>query len=181
MAASIGCAVHCAAMPFLIAYLPALGLSFLADEAFHKWMAVGCFVIALTAFIPGLRKHGRLTPVIIGSVGLVMTSIAAFGFAGECCTACGVGATSAASTHAKSFSDASCPHCASKSQAAASGSDILSPSQCSSLQPLSPEVRRIITWLTPLGGIVLVSVHLLNRRYGCLCGCCSQESAEGTV
>ena len=30
--AAIGCAIHCAAMPLIIAYLPALGLSFLADE-----------------------------------------------------------------------------------------------------------------------------------------------------
>ena len=37
--ASIGCAIHCAAMPFVFAYLPAMGLSFLADESFHKWMA----------------------------------------------------------------------------------------------------------------------------------------------
>ena len=88
MVASIGCAIHCAAMPFVIAYLPALGLSFLADEAFHKWMALGCFLIALMAFVPGLRTHGRLTPVLIGSVGLVMISVAAFGFAGECCAAC---------------------------------------------------------------------------------------------
>jgi hypothetical protein len=88
MVASIGCAIHCAAMPFVIAYLPALGLSFLADEAFHQWMAVGCFAIALTAFVPGFRKHGRLTLVVIGSVGLVMISFAAFGLAGDCCAAC---------------------------------------------------------------------------------------------
>jgi len=63
MVASIGCAIHCAAMPLVIAYLPALGLSFLADEAFHQWMALACFVIALTAFIPGLCKHGQLGSV----------------------------------------------------------------------------------------------------------------------
>ncbi|MEM0925351.1 MAG: MerC domain-containing protein, partial [Planctomycetota bacterium] len=34
MIASIGCAIHCAAMPFVIAYLPSLGLSFLSDESF---------------------------------------------------------------------------------------------------------------------------------------------------
>jgi hypothetical protein len=66
MVASIGCAIHCAAMPFAIAYLPALGLSFLADQAFHKWMVAGCFAIALAAFIPGVRKHGRLTPKYVG-------------------------------------------------------------------------------------------------------------------
>ena len=59
MVASIGCAIHCAAMPFVIAYLPALGLSFLADESFHKWMALVCFLIAIVAFIPGVRKHGN--------------------------------------------------------------------------------------------------------------------------
>ena len=55
--ASVGCAIHCAAMPFVFAYLPALGLSFLADEAFHKWMALVCFLIAIVAFVPGIRKH----------------------------------------------------------------------------------------------------------------------------
>ena len=44
MLASIGCAIHCAAMPFVIAYLPALGQSFLAGESFHQAMAISCFI-----------------------------------------------------------------------------------------------------------------------------------------
>ena len=36
-----------------------------------------------------------------------------------------------------------------------------------------------MTRFLSLGGIVLVSAHLLNRRYGCLCGCCSSEVTEG--
>jgi hypothetical protein len=59
--ASIGCAIHCAALPFVIAYLPALGLSFLADEAFHKWMALICFLIAIVAFIPQHLKHKSIS------------------------------------------------------------------------------------------------------------------------
>ena len=86
--ASIGCAIHCAAMPFVISYLPALGLSFLADESFHKWMALACFLIAIFAFIPGLRKHGNWFPVSIGAGGLFLITFAAFGFAGECCPSC---------------------------------------------------------------------------------------------
>ena len=174
MAASIGCAIHCAAMPFVIAYLPALGLSFLADEAFHKWMAVGCFVIALFAFVPGIRKHGRLAPVLVGSVGLVLISVAAFGLAGECCPSCdSTPATVAAAADADGCTDASCPHCVSENVAASSSVDVVSPGRAPAW------VDRIAPWLTPVGGIVLVSAHLLNRRYGCLCGCCGVESADG--
>ncbi len=195
MVASIGCAIHCAAMPFVIAYLPALGLSFLADEAFHQWMAVGCFAIALTAFVPGLRKHGRLTPVIVGSVGLVMISIAAFGLAGECCTSCHSTAASAGlvstglhgnvapPADSEDCSDECCAHCASDSEATGSP-DASTPQLSSDVPPDQPWtliqlVTRIAPWLTPIGGIVLVTAHLLNHRYGCLCGCCENESATG--
>lgn len=64
--ASIGCAIHCAAMPFVVRFLPMLGLSFLADESFHQWMAVGCFFIALAAFVPGIFQHGRFAPLAAG-------------------------------------------------------------------------------------------------------------------
>ena len=102
--ASVGCAVHCAAMPFVIAYLPVLGLSFLADEAFHRWMALACFVIAMAAFVPGFRMHKRFLPGLIAAVGLVMISAAAFGLAGDCCVACETNAKAIACT------DACCEH-----------------------------------------------------------------------
>ncbi len=199
MVASIGCAIHCAAMPFVISYLPALGLSFLADEAFHKWMALGCFAIALTAFVPGLRKHGRLTPVIIGSVGLVMISIAAFGFAGECCAACESNAAQAGlssvagggsvgvSESAEVCTDACCALCDEGATAddttagEAMLGDSTGPASASLFSAgtsrLGEWLARVAPWLTPVGGIILVAAHLLNRRYGCLCGCCEQETA----
>lgn len=195
MIASVGCAIHCAAMPFVIAYLPALGLSFLADEAFHQWMAVGCFAIALTAFVPGLRKHGRFTPVMIGSAGLVMISIAAFGFAGECCAACesdsvamvsenGDPQNSTASGTLVSTSDADecteacCPHCASESSGADSESLAagVSADWKASSTAGSQLVGRLVPWMTPVGGLFLVGAHLLNHRFGCLCGCCESDA-----
>ncbi|MGB7327825.1 MAG: MerC domain-containing protein [Rubripirellula sp.] len=193
MVASIGCAIHCAAMPFVIAYLPALGLSFLADEAFHKWMAVGCFAIALTAFVPGLRKHGRLTPVIVGSVGLVMISIAAFGLAGECCAACesnsaqvglvnvGDSGVAGSALASEGCTDTCCDLCASSTTANDSGGTSIPQATVSMLPTdtslLGQWISRVAPWLTPIGGIILVAAHLLNRRFGCLCGCCTNESA----
>lgn len=167
--ASIGCAIHCAAMPFVIAFLPALGLSFLADEAFHRWMALACFIIALAAFVPGFRQHRRLMPGVIGVAGLSLITYAAFGIAGDCCAACLPAATETAATLC---TEACCEHCVTTATAgleptSAAGTSIVAASMVSPtiLTPLLP-------WITPLGGILLVSAHLLNRRYGCLCGCC---------
>ena len=83
--ASVLCAIHCAAMPFVIGFLPLLGLSFLADPAFHKWMVGVCLVLALLAFVPGWRRHHRWAPTLIGLGGLVLISLAAFAGPEECC------------------------------------------------------------------------------------------------
>ena len=107
--ASIGCAIHCAAMPFVIAYLPALGLSFLADESFHKWMALFCFLIAIAAFLPGLRSHGSWFPIGLGSFGLALITYAAFGLAGECCPSCDATAASVKAT--ASLGESECQYC----------------------------------------------------------------------
>ncbi|QEG22645.1 MerC domain-containing protein [Mariniblastus fucicola] len=172
--ASVGCAIHCAAMPFVIAYLPALGLSFLADESFHKWMALICFLIAIVAFIPGIRKHGNWIPVSIGAVGLAMITFAAFGLAGECCPSCESGASMTATTTANSTtamangepdSGCDCASCAASEEAT-------EPSVASATEQKKDWLTRLAPWLTPIGGLALVSGHLLNRRYGCLCGCC---------
>lgn len=173
IAASIGCAIHCAAMPFVIAYLPALGLSFLADEAFHKWMALVCFLIAIVAFIPGIRKHGNWIPVSIGAAGLALITFAAFGLAGECCSSCSALSTVpveelsgsiAADTACSECAD--CDHCESPAtETSGSSPSLESDSQKDLLATLAP-------WITPFGGLLLVSAHLVNRRFGCLCDCC---------
>jgi hypothetical protein len=57
--ASFLCAIHCAALPLVIAVLPALGLSFLADHRFeHAFIAFAC-TLALTTLILGFRRHQR--------------------------------------------------------------------------------------------------------------------------
>ncbi|MCP4836970.1 MAG: MerC domain-containing protein [Phycisphaera sp.] len=95
VSASVLCAIHCAAMPFVVGLLPLLGLSFLADPSFHKWMVGICLALALLAFVPGWRRHHRLAPTIIGLSGLALISFAAFAGPEDCCaTPCGDGATS---------------------------------------------------------------------------------------
>ena len=166
--ASVGCAIHCAAMPFVIAYLPALGLRFLADEAFHQWMALICFLIAVAAFVPGIRKHGNWLPVAIGAVGLAFISFAAFGLAGECCPSCEV--ASATQVGLPTNTEIVEPGCDSCEQCQSCSDD-----KSIAPNPATPKEGLLSTlapWLTPFGGLLLVSAHLLNRRSGCLCGRC---------
>ena len=178
--ASIGCAIHCAAMPFVIAYLPALGLSFLADEAFHKWMALVCFLIAIAAFVPGIRKHGNWMPVSIAAFGLVFITFAAFGLAGECCASCSSTAPTAevSGSVATDTACAACENC-DNCQSAATASEDNGATLAIASDSVTDKglLSTLAPWITPFGGVLLVSAHLMNRRYGCLCGCCGPDSS----
>jgi hypothetical protein len=158
--ASIGCAIHCAAMPMAIAYLPGLGLSWLAGEMFHRWMVVVCFVLAAAAFWPGWRKHGSLAPAAAGAVGLGVLCFAAFGIEADCCAA-----TTTASESVEAADDC-CMHCQSAPQQSRT------PPQPISLAGGSAAL------LTPLGGLLLIVGHLTNHRKSCRCRgnkCCQDE------
>ncbi len=158
MVASIACAIHCAAMPLVLAYLPALGLGWLADEGFHRWMAVICFGLAAFAFVPGWRKHGNLTPAIWGAAGVIMLMAAAFGLEGGCCASCSAESTNVVAV--KSCVDDACSLCSSTSSGESESSNLLA---------------RIVPFVTPLGGALLVIGHIVNHRKSCLCSgshCC---------
>jgi len=178
--ASVGCAIHCAAMPFVLAFLPALGLSFLADEAFHQWMALICFVVALAAFIPGYRQHRRWLPGGIAVLGLVTITSASLGLAGHCCTGCEVDTkpVSAAAAQAIACTDECCEseHNPLGERDAAGLAD-LEWMRLSGLSFISQAA--IAGWITPVGGMLLVSAHLLNRRYSCRCCPESEADARG--
>jgi hypothetical protein len=70
--ASFLCAVHCAALPFVIAILPALGLSFLADHRFERIFIACASCLALAALIRGYRRHRVASALYFAGVGLVL-------------------------------------------------------------------------------------------------------------
>lgn len=72
MTASIACAIHCAALPFVITTLPLFGLGFLA----HTWVELTMICISLVIGIWSLTtsypKHRKLLPVVILVLGFVL-------------------------------------------------------------------------------------------------------------
>ncbi|MDA7952099.1 MAG: MerC domain-containing protein [Pirellulaceae bacterium] len=83
--ASVGCAIHCAAMPLVIPFLPMLGLTIFADEMFHKVMVVVCSLLAIGAFWPGWKQHRCFLPMSLAGIGLTLIATTAFALEHQCC------------------------------------------------------------------------------------------------
>ena len=165
MFASIGCAIHCAAMPLVLAYLPAFGLEWLADEGFHCWMAAICFALAAAAFVSGGRKHGSLAPAMWGTAGLLLLTTAAYGLEGACCAACSN--ESPNSVASLTVSDADGPLCQSTLSVESRSDRVLT---------------QFVPLATPMGGVLLVIGHIANHRKSCVCRgnhcCLTTEESE---
>ncbi|SHM55981.1 MerC mercury resistance protein [Cyclobacterium lianum] len=71
--ASLVCAIHCMALPFLISVLPFLGLGFLANPRIEYTIIVFSFLLAVLAVSHGFKKHHqRLLPLILIASGFII-------------------------------------------------------------------------------------------------------------
>ncbi|MBS0570861.1 MAG: MerC domain-containing protein [Proteobacteria bacterium] len=79
-AASLLCAVHCAALPFLLAILPALGLGFLASHGFERGFIAFASMLAVTMAVLGYRRHRATRAFVLLVPGLLLLWIGGFAF-----------------------------------------------------------------------------------------------------
>jgi hypothetical protein len=70
--ASFLCAIHCAALPFVLALLPFLGLEFLADPRFERGFVMFACALALVALYNGYRRHHRPQSLMLALPGLAL-------------------------------------------------------------------------------------------------------------
>lgn len=199
--ASVLCAIHCAAMPFVVGFLPLLGLSFLADPSFHQWMVAICLALALLAFVPGWRRHHRLAPAIIGLAGLGLITFAAFAGPDDCCpTPCDGSATAndgtmmtvamagpapCATTMVKDDGSTIGPSVAPNGSLAVGDKETCAASCCPEdgtvvTAGTSEFMRLVWLWMTPIGGLILVVAHLTNHRLSAHCKrtCCASVASR---
>lgn len=74
-AASLTCAIHCAAMPLVITLLPLLGLTFLADERL-EWGLLGLSAtLGVSSLCLGYREHRSRRALTILAVGLFLLAL----------------------------------------------------------------------------------------------------------
>ena len=67
------CAVHCAVLPLAMAFLPALGLEFLASHAFEGFFLAFTTVFAVLSVGHSLRAHGRFFawPLLLAGLAIL--------------------------------------------------------------------------------------------------------------
>ena len=70
--ASLICAVHCAAMPFIITFLPLMGLSFLASETTEYILLFAATALAVTSLCAGYQKHKSLKAFPLVTMGFLL-------------------------------------------------------------------------------------------------------------
>jgi hypothetical protein len=153
-AASVVCIVHCMAMPFVIGYLPVLGLHWLAGPDFHLWFAVGAILLGLISFAPGYLRHRRLAVPLCAIIGMLLLCGAVIGGGDACC---------AAQTHGREVA-------AKESQCDDECCETRSLISTAEISALRGRARNWAAWIqigmTPLGGMLLLLAHGLN------CHCC---------
>ena len=67
---SVACAVHCLAMPLLVAVLPLIGLGFLANERAELFLILVAIGLAVGSLAWGARHHRRLRALLMLIVAL---------------------------------------------------------------------------------------------------------------
>ena len=71
MTASIGCAIHCAALPLVATALPLLGLDFLANAWVEVIMIVLSVVLGTWSLLGTFREHKSIVPILLLITGFV--------------------------------------------------------------------------------------------------------------
>jgi len=65
------CAVHCLAMPFVISFLPLLGIAFLAHEGIEYIIIGISIVIALVSLLPAyFKQHRKIRTLLLYVSGI---------------------------------------------------------------------------------------------------------------
>ena len=73
---SVACAIHCLAMPLLVAVLPLIGLGFLANERAELFLILGAIGLAVGSLAWGVRHHRSWRALLILIVALAFIATA---------------------------------------------------------------------------------------------------------
>ncbi len=72
IAASLGCLIHCLALPVLFVLVPATAAFIAVPESFHLWALAFAVPTSFLAMMTGFVRHHSVTPGTFAIVGLAL-------------------------------------------------------------------------------------------------------------
>ncbi len=197
--ASVLCAIHCAATPLLLVFLPVFGKVW-SHPASHWIMALLVVPLAAVTVATGYKRHRRKWVIVscLLGIGFVLTGAAAPGFESssgnlgkESSAPMGTGNTEGAMvgecTESESFAECEEGECETVSECSESAMvNAQGPGEegcvdvcCPSIQADAEGGWRIhvplASVLTTIGGLFLIVTHIGNL---CRCPCCHTEPVD---
>lgn len=158
--ASVLCAIHCAATPFLLLILPTFGKVW-SHPASHWLMALIVVPIALAMISKGYQRHRRKWIIAIGVFGILFVLVGAVTpyFEQASAVSLPVGSSSSSQAPTGSGAETGCGD-----------------SCCPSVTVQEDGAKRLqiplASILTTIGGLFLIVTHVGNL---CQCACCKKE------
>jgi len=154
--ASVTCAIHCAATPILLAFLPALKFTeWMSSPIFHQAAAVVCASIVSLAIWPAFMRFRDYRVLTLSTAGLGLLIAAAFFLPDECCSH-PLASVSSTDVHEGQNQPTNVAHNLDQHN-----HDLDESTPSSASQNLLNSAQ---AWMTPLGGLLLVLAHGLNLR-----------------
>lgn len=179
IAASALCAVHCAATPLLLIFLPAMKFTeWMASPLFHQIAATVCSALVAIAIWPAFRRTRDYSVLGLSTAGLVLIVAAAFVLPDQCCSTHVNTLASNSDVHrdhdghnhdGHDHGHSHAGHQHSSHEDSATDSETLTAGVgmnhwlISAAAPYQP-------WMTPIGGCLLMLAHAFNltrRRSSC--------------
>lgn len=165
--ASVACAIHCAATPILLAFLPALSFTeWMASPRFHQIAALVCVGMVSLAIWPAFVKFRDYRVLSLSTAGLALLISAAFFLPDQCCSH-PFGNSTQLSANENNHSPGE-PHVHNTHAGSTYTASLVSPELLSLVQP----------WMTPLGGLLLVIAHGFNLRRPVRRTACQKNGCE---
>ena len=180
--ASATCAVHCAATPILLAFLPALKFTeWMASPRFHQFAAVFCVGMVSLAIWPAFRRFRDYRVLSLSTAGLGLLIAAAFFLPDECCSH-----TIASASNTDPHIGHNHPPVVAQNHASPEHASHDHDHAITTLTAGSKSLDLIAVlqpWMTPLGGLLLVFAHGLNlrRRRVCSISRCDCNASEAST
>ena len=165
--ASVACAIHCAATPILLAFLPALSFTeWMASPRFHQIAALVCVGMVSFAIWPAFIKFRDYRVLSLSTAGLVLLISAAFFMPDQCCSRpLGDSSQLAVDEHNHPPGES---HIHTAHAGSVYTASLVNPELLALVQP----------WMTPLGGLLLVIAHGFNLRRPVRRAACRKNGCE---